>query len=289
MPNFRNLTFVAVILFIVSTAFYLIARVLAVNSLSYYSFAVSRGSGPLAMSFENRGDIEKKILSDNLTFFWPGNMIRYSIKYAVASGVSSDTITLLLLLPAVASLIAAVRHIVGVRGFGILLPASLAIVFVSIGPVIGIGLFLLIVTISTSTRIFMRKNKIRLQYLPRMAFILWAVVVGVLGVLLVTPLFNRTDLSNVSIFPVLILVLLSEDFTRVQLGRSVKTAVTITAETLLLGFLSYLLLTFKPLQEVAILNPELMLLSVAVFDFVIGKYIGLRFLEYYRFRRLIKN
>lgn len=278
----NNLVFAALTLFVISTIFYLIARILAVNTMVTYpnSDIVATGS---------RGTLETKILSNNLSTFWPGNMIRYSIRYAVSSGVSAETIVLLLLLPVVAAFIAGVRHIVGLRGFGILLPASLSIVFVSMGPIPGVLVFLLIVAVSTLTRILLRKGKIRLQYLPRMAFILWAVVIGVMGVLLITPILNRPDIANVSIFPILILILLSEDFTRVQLGKSVKTAITITAETLLLGFLSYLLLTFKPLQEAAILNPELLLIVVAIVDFLMGKYIGLRFLEYYRFRKLIKN
>jgi hypothetical protein len=83
--------------------------------------------------------------------------------------------------------------------------------------------------------------------------------------------------------------LLAEDFIRVQLGKSVKAAVNLTTETLILAFVSYLILSFGPFQEFAILNPEILLIVVAIFDFVLGKYIGLRFLEYYRFRKLIKK
>ncbi len=235
------------------------------------------------------GSLESIIAAQKLATLWPGNVIRYAISYAVSAGVSADTIVLLMLLPLVAAFIAAVRHIVGLRGFGILLPAALSVVFVSTGPVVGIGLFLLIVAVSTFTRLFLKESKIRMQYLPRMAFILWAVVIGVLGILFITPLVNRPDIANVSIFPVLILVLLSEDFTRVQLGKNARAAIRITAETLLLAFLSFLLLTFRPLQELAILNPEILLLSVALFDFIIGKYSGLRFMEYWRFRKLINK
>ena len=49
------------------------------------------------------------------------------------------------------------------------------------------------------------------------------------------PVVKFSDLSNVSIFAVLILVLLAEDFIRVQLGKSVKTALSLTFETLILS------------------------------------------------------
>ncbi|MEJ2348136.1 MAG: 7TM domain-containing protein, partial [Patescibacteria group bacterium] len=60
-------------------------------------------------------------------------------------------------------------------------------------------------------------------------------------------------------------------------------------ETLILSLLSYLFLTLKPLQEYALLNPEILLISVAVFDILVGRYVGLRFMEFWRFRKLISD
>src|SRR3989338_5008630 len=97
------------------------------------------------------------------------NPLKYAISNAVAAGVEPSTIVLLLLLPVVASIIAGARHLIGLRGFGIFLPAALSVVFVATGPVVGIGLFLVIVFVSTTARITMRRLKLKLQYLPRMA------------------------------------------------------------------------------------------------------------------------
>lgn len=217
------------------------------------------------------------------------NPAKYAIRAALDIGVSLNTIVLLLLLPVVAAFIAGVRHIVGIRSFGIFLPAALSVVFVALGPLVGIGLFILIVGMSTLIRILLRKTKVRLQYLPRMAFILWGVVIAVLFILFLAPILGVSDLSNISIFPVFILILLAEDFTRVQIGKSVRTAVNLTTETLILGLASYLILSFTPLQEFAITNPEVLLITVAVFDFLMGRYVGLRILEFWRFRKLITS
>ncbi len=220
---------------------------------------------------------------------WLLNPVKYAIHGAVEAGVSANTIVLLLLLPLVAAFIAGARHIVGIRGFGIFLPAALAVVFVAMGPVLGIGLFLLVISISTLIRLFLRKFKIRLQYLPRMAFLLWMVIVGVLIVLFLAPFIPNFSIVNISIFPVLISVLLSDDFTRVQIGKSVKTAISLTFETLILALVSFLIFTFRPLQEFAILNPEILLLAILVFDLFLGSYIGLRVREVWRFRKLINS
>lgn len=201
---------------------------------------------------------------------------------AISGGVPAGTITLLLLLPFVAFVIAFFRNIIGIRGFGIFLPAALSVAFVATGPVVGIGLFLVIVAVSTVVRMLLRKFKVKLQYLPRMAFILWAVVVAVLFGLLLMP-------ADVPVFAILIMVLLAEDFIRVQLGKSVKTALNLTAETLILSLISFFFLTLKPLQTYALGNPEIALIATGFADLLLARYSGLRLMEFIRFRKLISS
>lgn len=217
------------------------------------------------------------------------NPLKYAIRASVASGIAPNTIVLLLLLPVSATLIALGRHLVGVRGFGIFLPAALSVTFLALGPILGIGIFLLIVALSTGTRFFLKKLKVRLQYLPRMALILWSVALGVLGVLFLTPAFDGSIFSNISIFPVLILALLAEDFTKVQIGKSVRVAVSLTVETLILALVSYLVLASKSVQILALLHPEAVLAATLFVDVLIGRYTGLRVVEFWRFRRLISS
>lgn len=239
-------------------------------------------------STEVLGPLEMLLKNQKLGPVWPYNPVKYAIRSSVSAGVPANTIVLLLLLPFVAFVIAFTRNVIGIRGFGIFLPAALSVAFVATGPLVGIGIFLAIVTVSTVVRVILRRLKLRLQYLPRMAFILWAVVLGVLGILFTAPVMRFSDLANVSIFAVLIMILLAEDFTRVQLGKSAKTALSLTFETLILSLISYFFLTLKPLQNYVLLNPELSLLGIAIADLVLGKYTGLRFMEFYRFRKLIR-
>jgi len=240
-------------------------------------------------TIETLGPLEALLEAQKLGPVWPLNPVKYAIRGAVEAGVPANTIVLLLLLPVVAAIIAAARHIVGLRGFGIFLPAALAVTFVATGPLVGIGLFLAIVAVSVSARMILRKTKIKLQYLPRMAILLWLVVLAVLGILFAAPLIKAPQLTKVSIFPVLILALLAEDFTRVQLGKSAETAINLTSETLVLALVSYVFLTLTPLQEFALANPEILLIAVLVFNFILGKYVGLRLLELWRFRKLING
>ncbi|MBL7036237.1 hypothetical protein ISR94_00095 [Candidatus Microgenomates bacterium] len=238
---------------------------------------------------ETLGPLEELLKSQTLGSVWPSNPIKYAIRGAVESGVPANTIVLLLLLPVVATVIAISRHIIGIRGFGIFLPAALSITFVAIGPILGISLFVVIVLISTFVRIFTRKLKIRLQYLPRMALILWFVAFGILGILFASPYLNYAPLMNMSIFPVLVLTLLVEDFTRIQTGKSVQTAFRLTFQTLILSLIAYVFLTLKTFQGYVLLNPEIVLIATFVIDILLGRFVGLRYMEYIRFKKLIKS
>ena len=139
------------------------------------------------------------------------NFLQYGIAQAVDKGVSSDTIVLVLLFPLVTSLIAAGRHLLGFAGFGIFVPAMLAVAFLATGIKVGLILFALIyLTANVARKI---TQKLKLQYLPRMALLMWFISLGVLGVLLgAVNVEEVSSFSDASIFPILILMLLTENF-----------------------------------------------------------------------------
>ena len=89
------------------------------------------------------------------------NFLQYGIAQAVDQGVSADTIVLVLLFPLVASLIAAGRHLLGFHGFGIFVPAMLAVAFVATGIKVGLILFLVIYLTANLARKITQKLKLQ--------------------------------------------------------------------------------------------------------------------------------
>jgi len=214
------------------------------------------------------------------------NFLQYAIRLAILSGMPGSTIVLVLLFPLVAAMIAAARHLIGLRGFGIFTPAVLSVAFVATGIVTGIFLFVIILSTATLSKNVLKKAK--LQYLPRMALLLWFVCVGVLVVLLGAPLLQLQNLMTLSIFPILILVLLAETFIEVQFSKSKREATELTVETIILALISSLVLSLEMVQRFAMIYPELLLLGVGVFDVFMGRYVGLRYTEYRKFKKLLK-
>jgi len=163
----------------------------------------------------------------------------------------------------------------------------LAVAFVASGMGPGLVLFVAILLVATLGRVVLRKLK--LQYLPRMALLMWFISLGVLAVLLgAVNVEVVSSLSAASIFPILILMLLTENFIEVQTGKSRHEAANLILQTLIMAVATALLLRLDVIQRSVLLNPELFLVLVAAFDWYVGKYVGLRALEWVKFRKLVR-
>ena len=214
------------------------------------------------------------------------NFLQHGIRQTIKKGVPANTVVLILLFPLVAAIIAASRHIIGIRGLGIFLPAVLSVVFVATGIVEGLLLFLTIILVASGAKSLIKILK--LQYLPRMALVLCFVSFGVLGLLMLAPVLNLNSLISLSIFPILILILLTDSFISFQEGMSFKEAVRMILETLGTALVCSIVLQLDFLQKFVLLNPEITVLGVVILDIFMGKYVGLRLLEYKKFKEILK-
>lgn len=214
------------------------------------------------------------------------NFLQHGIRTAVDQGVSPNTIVLVLLFPLVAGLIAASRHLIGLTGFGIFVPAMLAVALLATGIRVGLILFIVIWLAATVARFITKRLK--LQYLPRMALLMWLVSVGVLAVMVGGVNLGFGSVSAVSIFPILILMLLTENFIEVQTGKSMREAIAVTLQTMVMAVVAAGLMRLDLVQKTVLLYPEISLASIALFDVYVGKYVGLRALEWAKFRKIVK-
>lgn len=235
---------------------------------------------------QSKSRLERVLESKDVGELSITNFLQVAIRRAVEQGVPANTVVLMLLFPLVAAIIAAARHIVGLKGFGIFTPAVISVAFLSTGVGVGVLLFLGIIVVATLGRMIIRK--MRLPSLPRLALLLWFVSLGVLGLILASPWLNLDSLMTISIFPILLLVLLAETFIRVQITRSFREAMRQTFQTFVLALLSFLVMSTQALQEWVLLNPEISVIMIAVLNIMIAKYGGLRLLEMWRFRKIIK-
>lgn len=215
------------------------------------------------------------------------NPLESLIRQAIANGLPANIVVILIMFPIIASIIAASRHIIGLQGFGVYTPAVLSVAFVSTGIATGIAVFIVVMLAATMFRVILRRMK--LQYLPRTALLLWGVSLTVLIVLLLTGIYGVSSLFTITIFPLLIIILLTENFMETQLTSSQSQALEMTIETLVIAIICSMIISYQPLQMWVLLHPEITFAAVAFFNILIGKYSGLRLLEYIRFKSLLES
>lgn len=215
------------------------------------------------------------------------NFLRYAITQAADNGVPINTIVLILLFPLAVAIVAAARHLIGVRGAGILTPALLSVAFLATGIWAGAALFVIILLVTVVGRTVLKSLK--LQYLPRVSLLLWVVSAFVFLTLFAASIWNVSQLVTIGIFPILILMLLAETFIDIQAGRSGSEARALIFQTFALAMISSLLLGSEMVQRALLMWPEIIFFGVAIFDLFMGRYTGLRLSEYLMYRGIVKE
>jgi hypothetical protein len=208
------------------------------------------------------------------------------VSYFIDQGVPLTTVVLLLMFPIIATMIAFLRQVVGIKAFGIYTPSIITFAFFATGIKYGVVLFASVIIVGMIIRILLKR--FRILYLPRVAITLSIVALIILLMLVVGGSLQRTGLAAVSIFPLLIIITLVEKFIATQIEKGNKTAFYLALETLAISIVGYYLLKWGLLVKVIIAYPWIILLTIPI-NIALGKWTGLRISEYFRFKEVFKK
>lgn len=213
------------------------------------------------------------------------NVVSYGIDYLVNNGVPINNILLILLIPVIATILAFARQVIGIKAFGLITPTMTTLSFLVLGLPAGLVVFVVVLLSGTLTRILLRR--LRLLYLPRMALVLTNASLAILALFGFSAALGQTSTLSFSIFPILILTILAEEFIAAQFSHGVRTALRLTGWTLLLVVLCYLIVSWQLLRTLLLSYPEVILLAIPL-NVLLGRFSGLRLIEYIRFRELLR-
>lgn len=211
------------------------------------------------------------------------------IEFAAGEGVPIQTIALLLMLPLVATLVAFFRQVVGIKAFGIYTPSIVTFALVAFDPnglKYGIAIFLAVILVGMASRYLLKP--FRLLYLPRLAITLSLISFVMFAILILGGYFQRTGLATVSIFPLLIMITLAEKFVAVQIEKGSRVALLLAGETLVISLVGYALVSSHAVAGTILAYPWLVLLAIPA-NIMLGKWTGLRFIEYIRFYKILSR
>lgn len=204
----------------------------------------------------------------------------------------------ILLIPIVATIIGIARYIIGIRSinfyatlfgtfilFDISTTADINTTYIT-GLKYGIIFFLCVFLTSTLSYKFLRK--FRMHYIPKLSLIITAASVAMMVLIALLLLLDKTLPLSISPFVFIALIVTSEAFMSVYAKKNFRYTLTLALETLIITILAYTVISFSAVQTFVINNPWLIII-LAIANLYIGRFIGLRLTEYWRFRTILLN
>lgn len=230
-------------------------------------------------------DIEVLSVTAENVFLRPWDALSTLVNYMLTHGVSSQTVLLLLMLPLIATILAFFKQIIGITTLGLYTPSIIALSFLALGWWIGLLFLLFILATGYFTRSVMRRW--RMLYIPKVAIILTVVSFTLLLLLGIGTLFGIT-FSRDTVFILLIMSSLAENFLNMKTEQGFRSAFVGIGETVLAALLCVFIVQWPLLQSFVLAYPEVVLVTIVI-NAMLGRWTGLRLLEYFRFREVFTH
>ncbi len=247
----------------------------------------------------NNGGYEYKVVDEKFGKLRPWNFMSYIVNILIEKGIPDNTIALLLLLPIIAFIITIMKQFVGLTTFGIYTPAIMTLSFLIIGVHAGLLTLLAAFTAAAIAKIALKGT--RMLFIPKMSIVITLVALSLLFILtlsLYLDLFNAEFLS-IAIFPMIILSTLVEKLIKVKDEKKLMSTLVLMGETTVVALVAFIIaggkinigssgFQIKIVRETILNYPELIFLLL-ILNFAIGKWSGLRLVERYRFREILRH
>ncbi len=199
-------------------------------------------------------------------------------------GLPFSLLRTVLMLPIGALIVVLFRNVVGMPTFGTFLPALIAAAAGETGLFWGVVSIVIVVAAVVIAR--QGIQALRLLHSPTLAILLSVVVLTMLGMSLAAEQLGLSELARVSYFPIAVMAIASERFYLALVEQGSTSALKQMMGTLLVVLGCYAVMNSLALQALVGGFPEVLLLVVAA-NVYLGRWIGMRLLELWRFRSLL--
>jgi PKD repeat protein len=220
------------------------------------------------------------------TKFKVHRFMSYFINYMINHGVPSNTVRLVLVLSVIVTVVSFMKQVIGLDTLGVYTPSMLAISFIALDVWFGLFILLAILLISLITRRFIKRY--RMMYIPRMSFVMIVVSLLILVLLMLGTFFNVTQIIAISIFPMFLLISVVERCISLVGDKGLKTASGIMVEVIIVSLIAYLVADSAYVRTMVLAYPEIVF-ALLVVNVFLGRWKGLRIVEYVRFREVFSH
>src|SRR3989338_6837773 len=208
------------------------------------------------------------------------------IGYLLAAGVNLDIVYLLLVVPFIAFAIAFFRQVIGISTFGVYTPLLLSLSFILLGIYFGLAILLIVILVSYLLRNLI--GQMNLLYIPRTSFLFSCIDLSFFLVIWFGLNFGSPVSISLAIFPMLMISTISEKFSSAQTEDGFHEAVKGVVQTIVVAIVSYYFVIWPSLANLIVGYPEVVFIPLFG-SLLLGKFTGLRLMEFFRFRNLLKE
>ena len=216
----------------------------------------------------------------------PAFFLSKIISFFVTSGITSNTLYLLLVFPFLVFFVAFARQFIGFSTFGVYLPVMLSLSFFVLGVSFAFMVITFVAFVSIIIRLFL--VKVEMLYIPKVALGLSTIALSFFGVIWLALYTDSSIVIPLAIFPMLVISTLSEKFISAQSQEGMWSAVVDMIETILVAFVAYFLTDLTFFRDLLLSLPELIFIPLIAM-FFLGKFTGLRITEYFKFRSVLRE
>lgn len=209
----------------------------------------------------------------------------YGMSYLQEKGMEDSVILLVLFLPVVVTVVTFLRLVIGLSTVGARLPIVFTYTFLVLGWWWGAFVVVVLAFISSFFRFFLFRS--HLLYTAKVGILtsfLGLVLLLLLGGMLY---FNGAHFDFSSVLIMVILAAMIDRVGGVEGERGWWSLIRIFIESLFISSLAFLLISWEWLQVLLLAHPEVIILFILANVFM-GRFTGLRLIEYFRFREVLK-
>ncbi|MCG8545693.1 MAG: UUP1 family membrane protein [Alphaproteobacteria bacterium] len=188
---------------------------------------------------------------------------------------------IMLVVPVGVLLLVILRNFIGLSTFGTFMPVLIALAFRETQLLWGITLFVVVVSIGLTFRIYL--EHLKLLVIPRLGSVLILVVIVMSLLSVMSERLGLEKGVSIALFPLVIITMTIERMSIVWEEHGPPDAIKQAIGTLVAASLCYFVMNSSYLENLFFVFPELLitLLGVSIF---LGRYTGLRLVELWRFR-----
>ncbi len=188
-----------------------------------------------------------------------------------------------LMLPIGALVVVLFRNVIGVPTFGTFLPALIAASAGATGLFWGVVSLIIVTTCVVVARLVL--ERLELLHSPTLAVLLAVVVISMLGTSLVADHLDLEELARIAYFPIAVMAIASERLYLALVEKGTKEAMLHFFGTVVVVLGCYVVMNSLAIQVLVSGFPEVLLLVIAA-NIYLGRWVGIRLLELWRFRGL---